>query len=123
MSRLPQTSAIGLIGRPLEFVARELADDRAGGIRLLGDARRAAVEFQEQRRRLAIAQVAVTIDRRHLHFVEQFEPRHRDAGGEDRDRCLHSGIDVGERAHGSGHGIRLASQSQRHFGDEAERSL
>ena len=111
MPRLPQASSVNFVSRPLELFVRESVDDRAGSVRLLRDTRRAAVEFQEQRWRLAITQAAVSIDRGHLDFVEQFESCHRNASGENRNRRLHGGINVRKRTHGRRHGVRSAGQA------------
>src|ERR1700722_14368499 len=75
MASLPQTGPLLLPRPPLKGPPAVLARDVAETLRLLGDTRRRAVEFQKQHRRLGQRQLGMKIDRAHLERVKQFDAR------------------------------------------------
>ena len=93
---LPQAAAVFRVGRPLEIGTAQFAGDGLHGFRLFGDPGRAAVEFEEQGRRLGQRRLAEQVDGLQRQRVEQFDARHRHAELDGLDDRLHGRIDVGK---------------------------
>ena len=71
MPGVPEARPILGIDRPLEVLPAVLARDPLDGLGLLLDARRGAVELEEQRRPLLQPRLAVSVDRGDGQRVEQ----------------------------------------------------
>ena len=123
VTRLPELGALLGLGRPVERAAAELGRDLAEPARLLGDAGVAAVEFDEQHRRLRQRELGIGVRRLHLQLVEQFDARHRDAGLDGQDGGVAGGLDRRERADAGGDRLRNAGKPQRQLDDDAERAF
>ena len=124
MTGLPQPLAILEPCRPFEPAAAALDGERLHGFGLLLHVAVAvAVEFEEQRRRHAVAGVRVTVHRVHLVLVEQLDSRHGNAqlnGGDDR---LARPTDRLERADGGRHRLRQRVQAHGDVRHDAQRAL
>ena len=118
LRRAPRRSVVHM-ERPAAILRGDLAE-RLG---LLGDARLAAVEFDEQARRLRIVELRIVVHRPHLQRVDQFDARHRNAHLDRGDDRLAGRLDARERADAAGDRLRNAVQLQRQRGDDAERAF
>ena len=74
---MPEPAAVLRRLGPFKAAAAMLGGDRLRQLGLLGDGALRAVEFEEQRRRLAIAELGVGIDAAHHDVVEQLDARDR----------------------------------------------
>ena len=121
--RLPQSAAILGLGRPIEWAAAKLARDLAEALRLFGDARLAAVKFDEQHRRFRQAQFGIGVAGFDLQRVQKLDPRDRNAGLDGENRRIARRLDAGERTHARRDRLGNAGQPQGQFGDDAERAF
>ena len=90
---------------------------------LLGDARLAAVEFDEQARASRDSRASNRCHRPHLQRVDQFDAGDRNAHLDGRDDRLAGRLDARKRADAAGDRLRDALQLQRDRGDDAERAF
>ena len=97
--------------------------DRLCGLGLLGDGGLGAVEFEEQGRSLAIAELCVGIDAAHHDVVEQLDARHGDRGLDHGDRGVHGVMQGVEAANRGRDRLRHGMHLQRDLGDDAERAF
>ena len=111
------------IDRPLEVVPAVLPRDLLDGLGLLLDARRGAVELEEQRRLLLQRRLAVAVDRGDGQRVEQLGARDRDAALDRPDDRVDRARDVREGADRGRHGLGPGVEPDRDLGDDAERPL
>ena len=79
MPGVPEPRPVLGVDRPLEVATAVPARDLLDGLGLLGDARRGAVEFEEQRRLLLQPRLAMPVDRGDGQRVEQLGTCDRDA--------------------------------------------
>ena len=123
VARRPQARALLGRRRPLEAHPAMLVGDRLHDRRLLLDARRRAVELEEQHRRFRQPDLAVQVDRADRRGVEQLAARDRHA---ELDRLDHR---LDRVAHRSGTGrspprsLPAAGAPHGHLGDDPERAL
>ena len=123
MPRLPQPGAVLGPRGPGEIAAAALLGDLAEVLRLLGDLVFAAVEFQQQQRRLRQRQFRIGIAGPHLRGVEQFDARDGNAGLDRQDGGLAGAAHGLERTGRRRDGLGNAAQFDGQFGDDAERAL
>ena len=121
----PQLRPILGPGDPREVRAAPFGRERLHRLGVLDDlALRVTVKLEEERRQRLIRRASsVAIDGIHLHFVQQFDARHRHAELDRGDDGLHRIGDGGESADRRGHGFRQRLQAQRDLGDDAERAF
>ena len=82
-----------------------------------------AVKLEEECRQWRVAEMRETIDRIHLHFIEQFDPRHRNPELDRRDYRADGTLDAVELAGRRGKCLRTSVKPDRQLGDHTERSL
>ena len=103
--------------------AAVLLGDGAEQFRLFLHAGLAAVEFQDEKRRLGKAQLGVGIAGLHLQRVHQLDTGDGNAVLDGGDHRLAGGLDGRKAADGRGDRLGNALQPQRQLGDDAERAL
>ena len=81
------------------------------------------MELDEQGRHHLEVDLGIGIEGLHMLFIDEFDPRHRDAELDGLDHRLAGGIDGGKRADPGGDRFGDAIEPHPHFGDDAERSL
>ena len=97
--------------------------NRRKGLGLLAGRSLGAMEFEKQRRRHLEIELRIGVEGLHMLGIDQLDARHRNAHLDCRDGGVAAGLDTGERADGGDDRFRNAIELQRHFGDDAERSL
>ncbi len=124
VARLPELAAVfGAIGEPI-VAATEVGGDRLHLLDLLGDVGVGAVELHEQRWLGLEAFELAVLDRGiHLHFIEQFDARHRDAKLHRGDDATHGAAQVVELADRGADALRYAVELELDLGDDAERAF
>ena len=120
---VPQPRAVFGTGRPLEVLATQLGGDFLRALGLLRHPGFGAVELEEDMRFLDHAQLVSLVDCADAGAVDQLHPGDGDAHLLDHDRGLGCSIDIGEQAHGRGHGFRLAVELELDFSDHTQRAL
>ena len=123
VARLPEFCAFLGIGRPGERTAAEIRRNLSEALRLFRDARRRAVEFEEQQRRFRKRQLGIDVAGFDLQFVEQLDARDRNAGLDRRDRGVAGGLDGRKRTDAARNRLGNAVQLHGDFGDDAERAF
>src|SRR6185437_16462389 len=113
-----------LLGRgPAEVAAAIVTGDLLDDRDLLGDAGGGPVKLEEQCRRDLVVEFRVLVDRVDLRLVQEFYARHRNAGLDRRDDGADRRLDRRKGAYRGRHRLGDAVEPERHFGDDAERSL
>ncbi len=123
MARLPELAALLGPRRPLEIHAAVFLRDLLHHLRLLDHGRLGAVEFQQQRRLLAVAGLVMRVERLHGERAQQFAARDRDAGLQGLDHGLGGAVDGGKRTNRRRHRRLHRVQLDGHLGDDAQRPL
>src|SRR3954451_14921864 len=116
MAGLPQLGAVLGLGGPGESATAAFPGYFAEMPRLLGHLDLAAMEFQQQQRRLRQGQLGIGIAGADLLGVEQFDPRQRNAGLDAEDRGLAAAAHGLERTGGGGYRLGDAAQLDGEFG-------
>src|SRR5262249_59691287 len=97
--------------------------DPAEASRLFGNACLAAMELDEQHRRLGKRELRIGVAGFYLQRVEELDARDRNAGLDGEDRSVAAGFDRGEWADTRRDRLRDAGELQRQLGDGAKRAL
>ena len=82
-----------------------------------------AVELHEQMRALRQLGAGIGVDRAYRVFVDELDPRHRDAHLDHRHHRVDRGGDFVEGADAGRHRLRLALELDGEFGDDPERAF
>ncbi len=123
VTRLPQTAAILRLRRPLERAAAMRLGDLAEALRLLGNARLGAVEFEEQHRRFDKAELRMIVERADRQGIGELDARDRQAGLDRLDHRVAGRLDARKLARRGRDRFGNAVKLQRDLGDDAERAF
>lgn len=119
----PEPGLDGMVRGEFRMLSAVVPGKIGERLRLRGGREMGSVKLDEQMRRRRQAQAGMSGGRTHLPFVQQLDPRRREAGLDRRDRSLAGRSDVRETADPGKYGFGPSPEPQSQPYDDAENAL